>query len=406
MVQPPTQRSHHDKIFAPRARSLTMSGLAGGGALAPVATDGPTKHATLLDLARGVSAQLVVIGHLMVMSFPGFWARPMPGHRWGARPELFQVQSYAVVVFLVLSGYVITRSVRGRTRAGRYVFRTYALDRAARILTPLLPAIPLVLVLDRLVLGPTLWSRFVEVRHDAGSILANVFLLQDNAVIRGMGTVLGADLNRRSLGSAAPWWTVCYEWWIYLAFGGTVALVLWGAGRRAARLALALLTAFAMLSVVGFAAGGNFLGLGWLIGFAYAWWEDRLSARRTLHLVTFASGLALIGITLAISAGSVYSVPVVLGTGLVLMTAHRLWEPAPASRSRAAATFLAKYSYSLYLIHFSVLVWMASVLPHLSGFGLLVPGFIIANVASWIWWWLTEARSPDLRRRLRSRLGF
>lgn len=327
------------------------------------ATEPGAGHVAFLDLARGLSAQLVVVGHAMVMAWPQTWAMALPEGRLGARTDQFHIQSYAVVVFLVLSGFVITRSVRPRWLAGTYQFSSYLLDRAVRILTPLVPAIPVVLLLDRLVLGSSLWSAFVVVRHDPWTVIGNVLQLQDNAVLRGLDRLTGLDVALRSVGSAAPWWTVGYEWWIYLFFGAAVSLFVVRVRRGAGALVLAVTGAFAALSVVGFAAGGNFLGLAWLVGFAFAWWGERWTVgRRGTALI---GGLAaLLTVALLIRAPeNVFSPGVVVGTGVALMTANRWFAGRTGRRTGLVAHFLAKYSYSLYLVHFSVLVWLVAAFP-------------------------------------------
>lgn len=363
----------------------------------------PGGHLALLDLARGVSAQLVVVGHLGVLAFPGLWAQRLPDGRLGARTDLFQVQSFAVVIFLVLSGYVIARSVRSRVRQNTFRLGGYLLDRGARILTPLLPLIPVIVIVDRLVLGPTLWSRFVVVRHDVATVVSNLLLLQDNAVMRGLDAAVQVDWSRRSLGSAAPWWTVGYEWWIYLFFGCVLAVTV-SKLRGWWRLGVYALGGFAGLSVFGFAAGGNCLGLAWLIGFAVAWWETRLTADRVLVSLAGVGGVVAAASALLLDPGNAFSPVVVVGSAVALMSVHQLRLAMPAGLS-GAATFLAKYSYSLYLTHFSVLIWIVAARPTLQGVPLLLGGFGAANVGALAWWWLTERHYGRVRSALRSRWG-
>lgn len=72
-----------------------------------------------LDFLRGISAQLVLLGHLL--SFNGIQ------HRY----SLPLIQNFGVVVFFVLSGYLITQTsiLKGR----EYGFKKYMIDRFARI---------------------------------------------------------------------------------------------------------------------------------------------------------------------------------------------------------------------------------------------------------------------------------
>ena len=131
-------------------------------------------------------------------------------------------------MFLVLSGFLISRSVRRRRDEGTFTLGRYMKDRFARIYVPLIPLIPIVLLGDRVFLGPGLESRFVEVRHGWFTVASNVLMLQDNWTVQVIDRVFDADLSRRSLGSAAPWWTVALEWWIYVAFGAGICCRLRG----------------------------------------------------------------------------------------------------------------------------------------------------------------------------------
>lgn len=74
---------------------------------------------------------LVVLGHAILFSFPELIARK----------DFFYIQSWAVVVFLALSGYLIARSVLRRVENGTFTLSGYIKDRGARILTPLIPLI-------------------------------------------------------------------------------------------------------------------------------------------------------------------------------------------------------------------------------------------------------------------------
>ncbi len=91
----------------------------------------------LLDLIRGVSAQLVVIGHLL--SFYKVY-----GYKEDSGQ--FIIQNFGVVVFFILSGFLIAYSVNGKNPD--YGFKEYFIDRASRIFIAFLPALVVIALLD------------------------------------------------------------------------------------------------------------------------------------------------------------------------------------------------------------------------------------------------------------------
>lgn len=356
------------------------------------------RHDPFLDIVRWVSAELVVIGHLMVLAFPNSFARALPENRLGAAQGQFHVQSYAVVVFLVLSGFLIARAVQSRIRRGTFELKGYLLDRASRLMTPLLPAMLLVVVGDLVFLGDSLYSRFVEVKLDPWTTVSNLVLLQDNIVLRGLDAVLGTEVATRSLGSAAPWWTVAYEWWIYVAFGTAISTVLL---RRRGR-AIAFWGAFAVATVVGVLLAGNGLALAWVVGAIYGWGWVALSRRR--HALLCAASILAIVLVLVSRPTDVYAPWTAIATGVAVLSGHLATGPL-VSRPWRVLSRPANFSYSLYLTHFSLLVWICASQPQLLGWGLMMAGLAASNAAAIVWWWAFERHYGAVRQQAGAWMG-
>ena len=103
----------------------------------PAAVDGAAAHVLQLDALRGLAAIVVLVGHLAQL----FW-QPFvePGH---ALVHGFATASrHAVLVFFLLSGYLISGGMHRSVQAQRS-FRPgpYAAARLARLLPPLLGAL-------------------------------------------------------------------------------------------------------------------------------------------------------------------------------------------------------------------------------------------------------------------------
>src|SRR5687768_1318327 len=93
-----------------------------------------------IDAVRGVSAQLVLIGHSL--SFFGFYV---------AYPKLPVIQNLGVVIFFILSGFLIISTIL--RKGDDYNFKDYFIDRFARIYVAYIPALVFVLLMDRIFLG-------------------------------------------------------------------------------------------------------------------------------------------------------------------------------------------------------------------------------------------------------------
>lgn len=355
-------------------------------------TSNSSQHLLFLDLVRGLSAMLVVMGHATVLAFPSLMGRP----------NFFYVQSWAVVVFLALSGYLIVRSVIRRIDNGTFTLIGYVKDRGARILTPLIPLVPVVVLGDRMFLGNPPTTPYVQnVDVGLGSIVSNIFMLQENWAVQVIDRLLGTDLSHRSLGSAAPWWTVALEWWIYIAFGCLLALV---AGLTQHKVVVAVVGLFAVTTVLGSILSGNPLVLAWVVGGLFAWLDPTLS-KTAWTVIAVLSVVGIIGI-LYVKQGAVYSIPVVALTPVAIFAAFRAAKWGVLARVRRPITFIADYSYSLYLIHFSVLVWMAALTPEFRGVGFIVLGSVVSNTVAIAWWFLFERHHRKVRIRLDQRTPF
>lgn len=366
-------------------------------------TSGLKHQMTYFDLVRGLSAQLVVLGHASVLALPALFAARGRDGRLGARPDQFHVQSYGVVIFLVLSGYLITMSVQRRRRDPSYGFRAYLVDRWARIFTPLLPAMVAVVLIDRLVFSGSASSRFIVVRHDITTVLSNLLMLQDNSVLRQAAAATGAPLAARSLGSAAPWWTVALEWWIYVGFG-LVALVLLHRPTTGRGLSALPALVFAAATVLGTVETGSGLMLSWLVGFAYAWWAPAMRAvPRSVH-----AGLTVLAVLwlwwcFDVVHLGVYAPTVCVLTGVAVVSGfHMLDWSRVLGPARGPVAFVSDYSYSLYLVHFSVMIWLVHLVEgRVTGIELYVLLVAAGNGAGVLWWWLFERHFGRVRDTLR-----
>jgi peptidoglycan/LPS O-acetylase OafA/YrhL len=146
-----------------------------------------------LDLARFSAALVVVLSHAWMILFPGH-----PLH-WPGPP--------AVIVFFVLSGFVIAYVTDGRDRT----LADYTLNRLSRLWSVALPALAFGAILFPFV-GR---SAFSPGPADGGATLRSAA----NALFLGQVWFLDAapPLN-------GPFWSLNYEAWFYAIFGAWVYL--------------------------------------------------------------------------------------------------------------------------------------------------------------------------------------
>ncbi|MBB2487017.1 acyltransferase [Mitsuaria sp. WAJ17] len=144
-----------------------------------------------LDLLRLAAALLVFVHHASYARFHGRWLQGLAGYG-----------HEAVVVFFVLSGYVIAYNHEHKDLD----WRRYAVQRLSRLWSVALPAIALTLLLDA-------WGRPLQpTLHDTqpggwGRVLASVLFVNE-FWIEGWAA-----------GSNIPLWSLSYEAGYYLLFG-------------------------------------------------------------------------------------------------------------------------------------------------------------------------------------------
>jgi peptidoglycan/LPS O-acetylase OafA/YrhL len=300
-----------------------------------------------LDLLRVLAASQVALYHLGWL--PGVGLGAHWWNKWGHE---------AVVIFFVLSGFVIRHAVDTKERT----FRQYAVSRISRLYTVIVPAIALTIVCDAI--GFSIAPQLYE---NAG--IDNPLIVH---VMRLLISLLMLNESWWSIGllTNAPYWSVCYEFWYYALFAAYVYAAGWQ------RLAL-----LAGLSVV---AGPHIMLLFpiWLLG-SFAYLARPVTWPRALVWAAFAQMFAVIACHVAfdmpklgvelLGADNVQNLfwsrfvisDAVLGVSFTLhlvaakqldFQLGRVLQPVALLVREGAAR-----SFTLYLIHMPVMVMLAAV---------------------------------------------
>ena len=303
-----------------------------------------------LDFIRALAAQAVVVGH--ALGAAGIYPWPTVTHP-------FYMQNLAVVVFFVLSGFLIAYSVSAKQHVGDYGPASYFADRFVRIFSAYWPALIFILLVDGAFIAIAGFENYgFKTALNVRTFMTNVFMLQDYAFADN----LRYFLRGTSLGSGRPLWTVAIEWWIYLLFG---FIVLHRKLNIPTPLKLMVLAGLLIVPIENLNGRGNGLTLAWFLGAAvYLLRPVLLQLRVSSDVRALAFVILAIGffVRLRTMLFDVYDPTLfaLLAAGLLclLVGLHGARGPARPSRDRMIR-FFADYSFSLYLTHYTVIAVVA-----------------------------------------------
>jgi peptidoglycan/LPS O-acetylase OafA/YrhL len=393
----------------------------------PVTREVP-EYSIHLDAARGAAASVVLVGHLRIFFVKSVPAAPPAaslarshaavGATVGAAPrpagapaekKVFGFAHEAVMLFFVLSGFLVGGSVIRMLRQGQWSWKKYLIHRTVRLWMVLIPALAIGYTLDRIGvhyflgqgtvydMGPDGPAWDILARLTPLTFLGNLFFLQ------------GARVS--PLGTNQPLWSLGYEFWYYVAFP-CLALAL-ARGMAAWKRLLLLAGAAAMLAFAGREIAIYFSI--WLLGALAALLplripekSQRLFAGLSLLLIL---GVNAVSILRPLSAFAQDSMQGFAFFAALYCFLH-FRRPSGVGLYRRCARFLSKISYSLYVTHGPVLCMASAVLVGkfrrmpLGGHTalLLAEAMVpVAAVACTVHY-LFEARTDQVRRYLEARV--
>jgi peptidoglycan/LPS O-acetylase OafA/YrhL len=214
----------------------------------------------------------------------------------------------------------------------------------------------------------------------------------------------------RPYNAAEPFWTIAIEMWIYVAMGLFCFCLVW---RERVNRRYALL--LALISVPVFvwnaaAGGGKSLSLIWILGaiagLLLHLWRDTppASIRPVAYALIVCGMLALIG-----RAGKIGFQPYDLQTAALLaivlfgILARLMAVESAAPAGQRVASFLASYSYSLYLVHNTALIIVLEHLDTASGWVRVMAGVVLAHCCAYLLYLAFERHYRTVGRWLRPR---
>ncbi len=336
-------------------KTIVTAGSGGGVPFSPLKRD----RSCALDLIRAAAAGEVMVSHLAFFCF-SFQAREPKD--WGliARSMAWAVSfgHQAVIIFFVLSGYLVGGSVMASRRNG--FWSQYLVKRLARLWLVLLPCLALTAFWGLLSLRAggadfmagkisTRWEDaapfHVPVKLDASTFFQNAFFLQ--------------EITASAYGTNGALWSLSFEFWYYILF----PLLFWGLHFRsqeplARRVIMAVLGGGLLIILPSPIRQGFFT---WLLGAAVARLEisrwHRLFSRWQIGVPAIACFIFILQLSryddsLRFPGWSLACCLAVAMPWMMRLTMGTLGR---------VAVFFSEFSYTLYLAHtpFFAFIWIS-----------------------------------------------
>lgn len=348
-----------------------------------------------LDLIRGLSANLVLAEH---------------AHRIYFGPPRWPLAMIGVTLFFLISGFLILNSAWRRLDRPGPQMEAFLIDRICRIYTAFLPALVFAAVMSVLVVSGK-WGQ-PGITEGPVAFLGNALLLNDYPIFQVVSRLTGSyEFHIRSYETAEPFWTIPVEFWIYVAFAGLAFVIIRGQPPKGILMPILFLMAIPVVLWNAFAGGGDSLTVLWSIGafFGYIFIRSSaLSRLRAIALGVLIAGFgffALIG-RIAQNGFNGYEVQTTIFIAMLIFGLLQLIERIGRSASflPALVRAFAIYSYSLYLVHNTILIIAFEHLKGLSPTTSLAIGVVAAHSVAILFYWCFERHHKTVAYFLKARL--
>ncbi len=377
---------------APPRRLELMLTFSKPAAIIRTAAKAPT-HWPLLDFLRATAALLVVFAHSRVFYFPNIGAADQPSWRM-----LFYfitgLGDEAVIIFFVLSGFLVGGSLAESIRQGRFDLMRYLIARFTRIYAVYIPALAITEAIFAF--------GWLFLNDPADGALSGHQALDFGGVSQAICFLSGLQgFSCPAWDQNPPLWSLGFEWALYLFAPAIIPLIMWKASRGFRLAAIALVCAIA-LTVCHYPGRAAFLFGVWFLG---------AGAHRVLRggLVPLQAGLLGSGMIIAgmaarrLGGADELASHAVIAAGAALAIACR-----PLAAFPLAPRFFnwaAGFSYTLYAIHLPLVFLAVAIFQSLGSprdnvpapFAEFAATIAICLVAAFLVSLVTERKTEQIR---------
>lgn len=361
-----------------------------------------------IHVARWVAALAVLITHVNANALVVLGDIPI--HQRGlmayAMWFFYGFAHHAVVVFFVLSGFLVGGGVVRAMRERKQFLGAYLTDRTLRIYVVLVPVLLATAGLDAI--GR---SAFADVGAYADPAFSNRSGLLD--LLANLGSL--QDLYFPYFGTNSALWTLAHEYWYYVTFGLLAA----ACGRLYGPTTRGVCGGLGALLLIGLSASLSYHLFGfvlWLFGTLAASLARPFMRSGRAAMVLFLATILGLRLVLRFSLleiwwiGGLADLAVALTFANLLLSLRFVEGPAWSWTAAPLHARLADFSYSLYALHMPLVIFLCAAAQHFWGFGFrsipvtavhwLIAAGILGSVVllSYSFSRLTEARTQAIRQ--------
>jgi len=215
--------------------------------------------------------------------------------------------------------------------------------------------------------------------------------------------------NLRYFGTMAQLWTLSIEWWLYMSSGYIAYVVVPKCQNHRIKLSdvvKALLLCYPVLDYIlrGVVPVAPII---WGIGFSVFYLQRQLTAIESKYRLKAAlCGAIAFMLGVGIWKKDAYSMAFILSIALVMLLSLLCAQENNKKEIRfeKSLRFFASYSYSLYLLHYSVMEFYFRGYPMLSPWGRFFITIIVSNILAIVFSKVFESKGKNLARWLEMRL--
>lgn len=347
-----------------------------------------------IDFVRVLAAQFVLLGH----SFSFFSVSFLKDQTYFP-----YIQNIGVVLLFALSGFLFSYTCK---RRGGYGFGRYYLDRVIRIKIPYIGAMIIVFLISLATIFIKQEAFHYYNAFNIKTFLMNIFMFQDYPCFSFFNKFAGTNIVITSYASARPFWTLAIEWWYYMFFGYFYFYL-----KNKNKIHISDIFIYIFFSVVPlynlFGGRGNCLTLVWIGGIIV----ENLYKVIKIESKILKRGIAIVLLVLLVTDGiyekDAYSrnfqVLVLLCLFFVFINLKDINYDTSKYKICKTVKLLAAYSYSLYLLHYSILDFIYC-LPdwNVPNWIKSIIGILLSNIVAYTFAQFFEKKSSYIVKKCQS----